>query len=124
MCVLLNGSSVFFLRGGCRCKIPGDFRTILVFLSFTNSGHLRESSTRRYPGVVIEGFGCGRFWSFTSISCRTFETETWAKETPTSWGGDASGIKWPTFESFHGVSTCHTCSFPSHFWMLGDAADL
>ena len=61
-------------------ECPGDFRTILVFFSFTNSGHLRESSTRRYPGVVIEGFGCGRFWTFTSISSRTFETETWAKE--------------------------------------------
>lgn len=89
VCVFFNGSLDGFF-GSCRCKMNA--WVILgqssFFFAFSNSEHLRESNTRRYPGVVSEGFGCGRFWTFTSISSRTFETETWAKETPRSWGGD------------------------------------
>lgn len=81
------------------------------FFAFSNSEHLRESNTRRYPGVVSEGFGCGRFWTFTSISSRTFETETWAKETPRSWGGDGqvmvSTVILVVFPLILDVEWCH-----------------
>lgn len=82
--VFFNGSLDGFF-GSCRCKMNANPRFLFAF---SNSEHLRESNTRRYPGVVSEGFGCGRFWTFTSISSRTFETETWAKEMPRSWGSD------------------------------------
>ena len=59
---------------------------------------------------MSEGFGCGRFWTFTSISSRTFETETWAKEMPRSWGGDGQVM----------VSTVMLVVFSSHFgcWVM------
>lgn len=105
--VFFNGSLDGFF-GSCRCKMNANPRFLFAF---SNSEHLRESNTRRYPGVVSEGFGCGRFWTFTSISSRTFETETWAKEMPRSWGSDGqvmvSTVRLVVFPLILDVGWCH-----------------
>lgn len=112
VCVFLNGSLDGFF-GSCRCKtnawvILGQSS---FFLPSAILNICLQSNTRRYPGVVSEGFGCGRFWTFTSISSRTFETETWAKEMPRSWGGDGqvmvSTVRLVVFPLILDVGWCH-----------------